>query len=257
MILRRIIAHLRKQEWTAIGIDFVIVVVGVFVGIQVANWNDDAADRRRGAEYVERLSREMEIDLATRRGEVAYYAAVLDSVLRTDALLADPRADPEALIVSAYRATEITYLPPTRATWNEIVSSGDIGLLPREAVGGIAAYYARDGSQFITEILQRSDYRRRVREIIPLEIQMAMRAGCGDVRNEAGQIVGFMDQCVLDVSDAVLNRAANALRADGQVRAQLQYQYSNAYIARANFTADVAILERALAALQGDPAAPR
>jgi len=34
MILRRIIAHFRKQEWTAIGIDFVIVVVGVLVGLQ-------------------------------------------------------------------------------------------------------------------------------------------------------------------------------------------------------------------------------
>ena len=31
MILRRIIAHFRKQEWTAIGIDFVIVVVGVYL----------------------------------------------------------------------------------------------------------------------------------------------------------------------------------------------------------------------------------
>jgi hypothetical protein len=29
MILRRIISHFRKREWTAIGIDFVIVVVGV------------------------------------------------------------------------------------------------------------------------------------------------------------------------------------------------------------------------------------
>ena len=39
MLLRRFIEHVRKQEWTAIAIDFVIVVVGVFIGIQVANWN--------------------------------------------------------------------------------------------------------------------------------------------------------------------------------------------------------------------------
>lgn len=48
MILRRIAAHLRKQEWTAIAIDFVIVVLGVFVATQVANWNEErqAAARR-------------------------------------------------------------------------------------------------------------------------------------------------------------------------------------------------------------------
>ena len=35
MLLRRVIEHVRDQNWTAIAIDFVIVVAGVFVGIQV------------------------------------------------------------------------------------------------------------------------------------------------------------------------------------------------------------------------------
>jgi len=39
MILRRVIKHVRGQEWTAIFIDFFIVVFGVFVGLQVSNWN--------------------------------------------------------------------------------------------------------------------------------------------------------------------------------------------------------------------------
>jgi hypothetical protein len=39
MILRRVIARFRRQEWTAIGSDFLIVVVGVSIGIQVSNWN--------------------------------------------------------------------------------------------------------------------------------------------------------------------------------------------------------------------------
>ena len=48
MILRRVIHHAKKQEWTAIAIDLVIVVVGVFIGIQVSNWNADRADNIRG-----------------------------------------------------------------------------------------------------------------------------------------------------------------------------------------------------------------
>ncbi|MDQ7076858.1 MAG: hypothetical protein Q9M45_03310 [Robiginitomaculum sp.] len=39
MILRRVIKHFRHQEWTAIFLDFLIVVVGVFVGLQASNWN--------------------------------------------------------------------------------------------------------------------------------------------------------------------------------------------------------------------------
>jgi hypothetical protein len=252
MILRRIIAHLRKQEWTAIAIDFVIVVIGVFVGMQVSNWNAEQADRRRGAAYVERLSRDMVGDLAARRADVAYYAAVLDSVVRANALLADPGADAEALVIAAYRASEVTYSAPTRATWDEVVSSGDIGLLPSGAVdSGIAAYFADDTGQAARDEMLTSGYRRRVRQIIPLEVQMAIRAGCSDVRNEAQQIVGFMDQCAIDVSDATLRDTANRLRADPQLRAELQYQYSTAYSARANLSGDVVYLERALAALRG------
>jgi len=46
MILRRVIKHFRNQEWTAISLDFLIVlivVIGVFVGLQVSNWNDRRA----------------------------------------------------------------------------------------------------------------------------------------------------------------------------------------------------------------------
>ncbi len=55
MILRRVIAHFRKQEWTAIAIDFVIVVVGVFVGIQVSNWNAARIERSQEKDYLVRL----------------------------------------------------------------------------------------------------------------------------------------------------------------------------------------------------------
>jgi hypothetical protein len=52
MILRRIIEHFRKQEWTAIVIDFVIVVAGVFVGLQVNNWNAERGERRTEIGYL-------------------------------------------------------------------------------------------------------------------------------------------------------------------------------------------------------------
>jgi len=55
MILRRLIEHFRRQEWTAIAIDFVIVVMGVFIGIQVSNWNQYAGERRAEREYLTQL----------------------------------------------------------------------------------------------------------------------------------------------------------------------------------------------------------
>lgn len=40
MLLRRITKHVKEQNWFAVAIDFFIVVIGVFIGIQVANWNE-------------------------------------------------------------------------------------------------------------------------------------------------------------------------------------------------------------------------
>ena len=45
MLLRRFVAHARKQDWMAIAIEFVLLVLGVFLGIQVANWNETRIER--------------------------------------------------------------------------------------------------------------------------------------------------------------------------------------------------------------------
>jgi hypothetical protein len=59
MLLRRVIAHFRKQEWTAIAIDFLIVVIGVFVGLQVNNWN-----AAREVIYLAGLTKDIRSDIA-------------------------------------------------------------------------------------------------------------------------------------------------------------------------------------------------
>ncbi len=46
MLLRSISKHVKDQNWFAVFIDFFIVVVGVFIGIQVANWNQLNIDRK-------------------------------------------------------------------------------------------------------------------------------------------------------------------------------------------------------------------
>jgi hypothetical protein len=47
MILSRVIEHVKHQNWTAVALDFVIVVLGVFIGIQVSNLNEALLDRQR------------------------------------------------------------------------------------------------------------------------------------------------------------------------------------------------------------------
>jgi hypothetical protein len=66
MLLRRMTQHVRDQNWFAVGLDFVIVVTGVFVGLQVGNWNAAAQNRAKEAVVLEQLAVEFSsaVDLA-------------------------------------------------------------------------------------------------------------------------------------------------------------------------------------------------
>ena len=43
MLLRRLANALKEQNWTTILIEFFLLVSGVFLGIQAANWNEQRA----------------------------------------------------------------------------------------------------------------------------------------------------------------------------------------------------------------------
>ena len=72
MILRRVIEHVKAQNWTAIAIDFVIVIMGVFIGIQVANWNAARADRASERHYLAQLREDLKLIEAEVRDQIEF-----------------------------------------------------------------------------------------------------------------------------------------------------------------------------------------
>lgn len=58
MILRRLTAALRKQDWFTVVVETLIVVFGVFFGIQLGNWNEARADERAYQHAMMRLAEE-------------------------------------------------------------------------------------------------------------------------------------------------------------------------------------------------------
>ena len=59
MLFRRVMEHVNAQNWFAVGIDLVIVVVGVVIGIEVTNWNDVRNNKAGLATSLERLDKEV------------------------------------------------------------------------------------------------------------------------------------------------------------------------------------------------------
>ena len=70
MILRRITEHVKAQNWFAVAIDFVIVVMGVLIGIQVSNWNADQ-NNKRAARALDFDAQKSALDKALTRKQAA------------------------------------------------------------------------------------------------------------------------------------------------------------------------------------------
>ena len=66
MILSRIIHHLKTQNWTAVGLEFLIVILGVVIGFQVTAWNASRQDRAAEHQILVRLQDEAESLLGIR-----------------------------------------------------------------------------------------------------------------------------------------------------------------------------------------------
>jgi hypothetical protein len=67
VILRRFSANLKRQDWFALLLDLLIVVVGIYLGLQVDAWNSARQDRATERQYLERLLVDMEESIAAQK----------------------------------------------------------------------------------------------------------------------------------------------------------------------------------------------
>jgi hypothetical protein len=55
MILKHMAEAILKQNWSVVLIEVLVVVVGIFLGLQVDDWNQDRKDRGDERQYLQRL----------------------------------------------------------------------------------------------------------------------------------------------------------------------------------------------------------
>ncbi len=135
MLLRRVIEHVSEQNWTAIGIDFVIVVIGVFVGMQVANWNEARLEHAREAGLLSRLLEDFEGIDARLADNGVRWQRNLDAANRLladlDALGSSGQWPREKAPVLDHLNTILTARTPAQraATNDEMQADGQLGIL--------------------------------------------------------------------------------------------------------------------------------
>ncbi len=180
MILRRPLEHAKSQNWFAVTLDFLIVVMGVFVGIEVANWNQARHDRQEERRYYGQLLVDLRSDLETfstaeRLTDVHDAAAQL--VIDRLAGKAPLRASPGRMAMAIHKAGWINIPYTTRGTYDELVSTGNLGLLRNPNLKSeITNYYAtfereRQWDGLLRD--QQSDYWAETAGVLPRSVVRA------------------------------------------------------------------------------------
>ena len=178
MIIRKLTEAIRTQDWFTVSIEFVIVVAGIFVGLQVDDWNQERLGRSLEQEYLLRLTQDIQSDIA-----------VFDDLEKIfeikAAIVAEIRDLPPQDIVTRRAdklALELDYsnwkaLPRIQsATYQELEASGRMILLSNQTLRSeLSDYYT--GYRLIQNILAEpiGDFRLMFHQSLPGERYLDMR----------------------------------------------------------------------------------
>ena len=150
MILRRLAQAIQRQDWFVVFLELMIVVVGIYIGLQVDDWNRARQERALEQVYLERLLEDM-------TGTIADFNANLhwdkDRLTTQQLVLDSLRAGELAPEDEASFETGIAYAGlhnPIQRRWGtveELKSTGNIALIRdlelRSAISLSESYYER------------------------------------------------------------------------------------------------------------------
>lgn len=138
MILRRLMEHVRTQNWLAVALEFLIVVVGILIAFQITEWSEARQNLAKERVYLERLDSEMDVILARLQAgvEIARQSSEATDYLISLAGSAPPQAlggEEMQRIRRALRTLRAGRVPAgSPAAFRQMVSNGELTLLQSE-----------------------------------------------------------------------------------------------------------------------------
>ncbi|TDR22348.1 hypothetical protein [Marinicella litoralis] len=236
MLLRSITKHVTEQNWFAVFIDFLIVVVGVFIGIQVANWNETRQQQSLTAHYLQRITDDLEANILDAEQRVVYFSQTRShglAALSALSALGEPSEPSEPLgkqfIIDVYQASQALPRQFDNESYAEVNSIGAQVAIADVDIRMRLSTYFRSIQASVNNLTTIMPYRESIRSIMPYQAQKAVRDNCDDVMgvNQYFQhIITLPTSCEINLSRKDVDTAVKAIL-DAAIQDELTRQVSD------------------------------
>lgn len=132
MILRRFMKHVTEQNWFAVGLDVLVVITGIFLGMQVTEWNAERGDRIQEKSYLARLHEDVATGIISGQSAVQARDVTAQSLAEILNVFDGNGSISQLSGLHCYAVySSHIYFVPTSSlpTLTELVSSGSLSLI--------------------------------------------------------------------------------------------------------------------------------
>lgn len=129
MLFRRFASHFRRQDWFALSLDFLVVVIGLVLSFQIDRGWEARRDRREEAIYMHRLREDAIWNVESATAELGFAQDSLDRGLLAIAYVEGDPSGAEEIAGGRIALSLIAPLRQKNGTYAELVSTGKLTLI--------------------------------------------------------------------------------------------------------------------------------
>ncbi|MEP1144717.1 MAG: DUF6090 family protein [Henriciella sp.] len=188
MLLRRITKHVKDQNWFAIALDFLIVVVGILIAFQITNWNEARNERKQEHVWLIRLNGDFDRIIVQGSYLNPHMKEQIPAIQRVIAHIRSenlPEFEGE-FVEDLKKINQVWVNMEFSATYTELVATGELSKIRNENLRDKLATYRR--SNEADEVLLNSQL--GVRDSIAID--RAIQYSVADTKYETTYVpIGF------------------------------------------------------------------
>jgi hypothetical protein len=229
MIIKRLATGIKNQDWFVVMVEVMIVVVGIFIGLQVDDWNNERKESNEERELLGRLLVDIDKNVQLALMRQGFFDVVQqDSKLVLNYLRSPEtvQVEPARLLTAIYNSSHVSPGTFDTTTFEEMSSNGKLGIIKNVALrDAMTSYYhSVTGWSRFWDLDRSGPLRGSVRRIIPYETQFDIVKFCEVI--EGKYVNTLMSDCTIEVNEEVSRALISNFSTEPLIAENLNYRIS-------------------------------